>query len=793
MNGNAPKRFLLALMLSLLACGPQTENTDADALEASLSESSPAPTKSFDVNAILSPRVAGALASSSLGSALGSPVVSSSTCGVANQYAPSCASSSAPDQSYLWTAPFAGTFTFSTLGSGFDTILHIYDAATGATLGCNDDSAGTLQSSIDLTLRAGQQLQLVVDGYSSACGNFALNISGQPSARQCISVPCMPNLARSAVVSVSSTTGSSPSQPDTRWTKERAVDGTRDSIDGAYGWSSMYSGSEYTTEWIQFDFGGLRSVNEAQLYARNDATYGTALGDGFPRDFVIEVSQDGASWSTVVSQTNYPVPQTELQSFSFPSVLARFLRIRATRLDSVGGGGYNLQLAEVEIYDNPGGVAYTFSNGEQAHLSLEQGEALTSDDIAVASATELDSLFTEYQAYLDSAPASAAGEEGVFDSFSAGVNTNQRCKFWQIGCWKRKLIDPRWSGRTVSFYFNSNVGETDRQTIRNIVADWNSRSSVQWIEDGSPLLFKVQFKLKNFSGNVCGDSPVGRIGIPQLIRIRPDCVGTRTVQHEMGHAVGLIHEHQRCDRDNYVSVSSNDSNNSKECDAKYTLFGPYDYSSVMHYFTGSGFLPQRTGSVGDASSPGGWSLGCYDRLGINKLYEVAGGPIPTSPEATWCNPARTATVTVSSTTGPSSTQADGRWTSNWAVDGQRNSLTDAYGWSSMASSSPATVQWIQFQFPSQRRVSRVDMYPRNDATYGSAVGDGFPVDFTIDLSSDGTTWTTAVSRTGYPRPTSVQTFEFTAQPARYLRVRATNLRSVGGGSYYFQIAEIETF
>jgi hypothetical protein len=110
-------------------------------------------------------------------------------------------------------------------------------------------------------------------------------------------------LARSATVTVSSTTGSSAAQPDSRWTKNWAVDGKRESIDPTYGWSSMISGAEYTTEWIQLDFGSIRSINEVVLVARNDATYGTELGDGFPRDFVIEVSQDGVNFTQVVSQT----------------------------------------------------------------------------------------------------------------------------------------------------------------------------------------------------------------------------------------------------------------------------------------------------------------------------------------------------------------------------------------------------------------------------------------------------------------------------------------------------------
>ncbi|MBC7976143.1 MAG: discoidin domain-containing protein [Myxococcales bacterium] len=629
--------------------------------------------------------------------------------------------------------------------------------------------------------------------------------------KQCSSTPCVPNLARGATITVSSTTGSSASEPDTRWTANRAVDGSRDSIDGALGWSSMAAGSELTTEWIQLDFGFPRTVSDVQLYARNDATFGSDLGDGFPRDFVIEISEDAVTWAAVVVQANYPVPEDELQDFKFPPVAARFLRVLATRLDSVAGGSYHFQLGEIEVYDNPGELDFTFQDDERVELIIEDGDVLTSEDVAIGEATELDDLLAGYQAYLDeinappppppppppcaNLPVPCRVEPlpvtGGRTTDSAGINTNQRCKFWQVGCWKRRIIDARWPNNTVFYEFHRKVSDTDRTTIRNIIADWNNRVGVTWVEDTSRFS-RVMFKVKNLR-NACGNSIVGRSGLPQKIRIDPDCVGTRTVQHEMGHAVGLIHEQQRCDRDSYVSVSSNDRNNRRECAAKLTTFGPYDYSAVMHYFDATGRTPQPSGSVGNPASPGGFQLGCHDRLGIHKLYGFAGGPPPGSTDAAVCNLARSSTVTVSSTTGTSPTNLDTRWTLDRAVDGNRHSVNPSFGWSSLAAATATTVQFIQYQFPGQRRVHRVDLYPRDDATFGSVVGDGFPVDFTIDTSDDGATWTPVVTRTGYGRPgASVQTFEFAARSATFLRVRATRLRSVGG-PFFFQIAEIEVF
>ncbi|GGQ06332.1 MULTISPECIES: discoidin domain-containing protein [Streptomyces] len=146
-------------------------------------------------------------------------------------------------------------------------------------------------------------------------------------------------------------------------------------------------------------------------------------------------------------------------------------------------------------------------------------------------------------------------------------------------------------------------------------------------------------------------------------------------------------------------------------------------------------------------------------------------------------PAESAAVTASSSYG-----ADG-WGVRSAVDGQRPSAPNAAGWSSSGSVETNHTEWVQLDLGSTRPLSRVDLYPRSD---GANAGQGFPVDFAVQTSTDGTNWTTVSTRTGYARPgATAQTFPFATVTARYVKVTGTNLSTDQFGNYRMQFAEIE--
>ncbi|MEV6110540.1 discoidin domain-containing protein [Streptomyces sp. NPDC051940] len=142
------------------------------------------------------------------------------------------------------------------------------------------------------------------------------------------------------------------------WFPAALTDGRRHSLAAAnadgptMGWTSAGHTSAAATEHVQVDLGSRQPFDAVTLWPRDDQA-----GDGyaFPADFTVAGSNDGSTWTTLVTRTGYGdgSPVRGARTFAVPGASYRHVRVTATRLGlplaEAGGPAYRFQLAELEV------------------------------------------------------------------------------------------------------------------------------------------------------------------------------------------------------------------------------------------------------------------------------------------------------------------------------------------------------------------------------------------------------------------------------------------------------------
>ena len=105
--------------------------------------------------------------------------------------------------------------------------------------------------------------------------------------------------------------------------------------------------------------------------------------------------------------------------------------------------------------------------------------------------------------------------------------------------------------------------------------------------------YKVRVFLKIKNGVGC-NSRIGKLKDekPQIVNLdRRFCMNQATIAHELVHALGFDHEHNRPDRDDWIKINFNNViKGESNIDFKILnqtqfkdLGTPYNYESIMHY------------------------------------------------------------------------------------------------------------------------------------------------------------------------------------------------------------------
>jgi len=190
-----------------------------------------------------------------------------------------------------------------------------------------------------------------------------------------------------------------------------------------------------------------------------------------------------------------------------------------------------------------------------------------------------------------------------------------------------------WPRHEVRYVISENDDTKERiSSIRQAIAAWRNLGII-FTElpepSGDCIIFNVdrshQFNL----------SPIGRVKGSQNIILRKD-VSTGSIMHEIGHSLGLWHEHCRPDRDQHITIitaniAPSDLKEFKPIAAAYSYYlTNYDFNSIMHY---DPYAFGKRGSDGKAmitiqTKPAGKIIGQrsapseLDRAGIRSMYNL---------------------------------------------------------------------------------------------------------------------------------------------------------------------------
>lgn len=180
--------------------------------------------------------------------------------------------------------------------------------------------------------------------------------------------------------------------------------------------------------------------------------------------------------------------------------------------------------------------------------------------------------------------------------------------------------DQLWPDATVPYVVDSDVSELQRRSVESGIAAWNDKTVISLVARTTEPNY-VRFR--NVPEGNCR-SRVGMVGGEQVISLPPMGCSVHAITHEIGHAIGLWHEHQRVDRWKYVSIDVE--NLDRTLDDWFKAEHPgsdfYDLASVMHYgpltATANGRFVMETIPPGIDIPAAGLSAGDID--GVARLY-----------------------------------------------------------------------------------------------------------------------------------------------------------------------------
>lgn len=183
----------------------------------------------------------------------------------------------------------------------------------------------------------------------------------------------------------------------------------------------------------------------------------------------------------------------------------------------------------------------------------------------------------------------------------------------------------KWPNAVVPYKLHHSLNTTDKQIVQQAIAEFNYKTCVNirpWQQSDTNF---VSIEKSNIAG--CGESEVCMQNDGsdyQFARFSPNCIDKATIVHELGHTICLGHEHERPDRNEYLSFENCPKQPRRS--RRSTKRGIYDFDSQMGYACGNcdGGNPKESYGVTACAEQVNDGLSIMDVDTINLLYDCQG-------------------------------------------------------------------------------------------------------------------------------------------------------------------------
>ncbi|XP_055345006.1 uncharacterized protein LOC129592880 isoform X2 [Paramacrobiotus metropolitanus] len=225
---------------------------------------------------------------------------------------------------------------------------------------------------------------------------------------------------------------------------------------------------------------------------------------------------------------------------------------------------------------------------------------------------------------------------GIFEGDMTGMKVN-------VDVGAQKILTPkeidqetlRWPNKVIPYAFYEKIPRKVMMTVMDAMADMEMKTCIRF----TPWTFEDSY-LKISPGRACA-SDVGYSKGEHILSVNPGCLDDLgAIQHEIMHALGIIHEQSRPDRDQYVFVNFANIQPDRASQAQFYTFSnpmvidlgvPYDYLSVMHYPMNAFAVDKNTPSImpikKDVIIGNRVEMSSLDIKRINRLYRCSDNPL----------------------------------------------------------------------------------------------------------------------------------------------------------------------